>query len=239
MLAARAIFFAVALLVATMARAEFKVPAMGGPVMDEAHVLPPQAQRVIEEHIRAAFEAGFAQIQVLLLPTLDGLTAEEAAIKIFDQWKLGEAKQNNGVLFLIALNDHRMRIEVGRGLEGVIPDIVAKQILADHVAPFMRQGQVAEGVLAGVDGILHRVQNPNEVVRTPHARGRGGGPDNWITIALFILFIILSLLRRSAGFGGIYWGGGGWGGGSGGGSGGGGWSGGGGGSAGGGASSDW
>lgn len=244
-------FILTALLFAPSVQAEFRVPTLDGPVVDRAGLVDANDERELERILKQAHSRGTAQIQVVTVPSLEGLTVEEAAIKIFDQWKLGGEKSDNGVLFLVANQERRMRIEVGRGLEGAIPDVIAKRILADQVTPLFRAGRPSAGIVVGVSEILR------------HAQGEAGGEalpsfskstnDRWIFLGIFLVFVIVQILRVMAGGGvrprgrrrvspwiaggiaGGYGGwssGGGWGGG-------GGWSGGGGSSAGGGASGGW
>ena len=88
-----------------------------------------------------------AQIAVLIISTLDGEDVTEYANKVFRSWGVGEKDKNNGILFLIALKDKQMRIEVGYGLEGAINDAKAGQILDDYAIPYFKQGQIGKGVV--------------------------------------------------------------------------------------------
>lgn len=234
------------------ARAEFQVPELTGPVVDQAHILDRGTEQKIEAALRYLHEQGGSQITVLTVPSLEGLPIEQASIKVTDAWKLGTAKGDNGVLLLVAPKERSVRIEVGQGLEGVLTDADSKEIVSDSIIPLFRAGDFPSGVLVGVYQIARKT-DPN-VDLTPYLEGavqkapRGGHSPlrGWVLFIFFILFILFSLLggggggRRRFRRGGFYYGGGGWGGGGGfGGSGGGGWSGGGGGFSGGGASGNW
>ena len=226
---------------------EFQVPRLIGPVMDDGF-LSPRAHDKIEQLLRAFHGRGKAQIQVLVIDSLHGLTPEEAGIKITDEWKLGEAKKDNGILFLIAVGERRTRIEVGRGLEGDIPDVIAKRILDDRVRPLLKAGRNDDAILMGVLSLIERIDPEflqQSGVDTEKLEPRSGKLSG--TSVIFILFLMLMLLPfasvfmpgiaragRGRGYGG-WGGGGGWGSGGGGG----GWSGGGGGFGGGGASGGW
>lgn len=230
----------------------FTVPPLTGPVVDQAGMLSGETKEGLDGLLRRVRESGGTQLQVLIVPTLDGLSIEEASIKVADAWKLGSAKDDNGVLLLIAAKERRVRIEVGQGREGVLTDLTAGRIIREVIVPQFRSGSADRAVTSGVFAILHYTD--------PEAAGRAGyqapsraarGPD--IEMLLFfgfvLIFFILPLLRfqrrhgiRSYGRwgGGNTWGGGSsWGGGGFGGGGGGGWSGGGGGFSGGGASGGW
>lgn len=228
----------------------FDVPALTEPVQDMAGVLSAEQKQRLANVIRDAQARGYAQVQVLTVPTLDGEPIENATLKVVEAWKLGTEKKDNGVLFLIAAKDRKMRIEVGQGLEGDLPDVIAKRILSDSVAPFFREQKMGQGILVGVDQILtatdpvYRESSGATPPRDRKARGKGGLFDN-LSSVFFLVFIIIGTILRS-GFGGRrsrMWGAGAYGAGLGGlgrgGGSGGGWGGGGGGFSGGGASSDW
>jgi uncharacterized protein len=225
------------------------VPALREPVQDEAGALSSADKSQIEQLIRAANAEGKIQLQILIVPSLAGEPIEAASLKVVDQWKLGTVKGDQGALFFVAVNDRKMRIEVGQGLEGDIPDVTAKRILSDRVAPFFRAGQMSGGILVGTEEILRAagVTTLPERDGVPVVRDDSSSSGNSLQLGFFLLIVVFSIIsrlfggrrRRSSLLGGLLLGagsGGGWDGGRGGG---GGWSGGGGGFSGGGASSDW
>jgi uncharacterized protein len=227
------------------ARAEFSVPALTGPVVDEVGLLRRSDRNELSELIQKYNAQGKAQLQVLILASLGSETIDTASIKIVEKWKLGNAKADNGILFLLAPNEKRMRIEVGQGLEGALTDIASKRILDDSVRPMFHAGEMSSGVVVGVYEILRAVDkefaDQLEQVGPPQQKKK---IPLWAVI-LFWVFMLSIFSRRGsragaflggAALGGLGgrgpWGGGGFGGG-------GGWSGGGGGFSGGGASSGW
>jgi uncharacterized protein len=228
------------------AHADFKVPALTGAVVDDAGVLNSQTTAALEQALHALHDQGGSQINVLTVPSLEGLEIEQASIKVVDAWKLGGRKQDNGVLFLIAPKERKMRIEVGQGLEGQLTDVDSKRIIEDAVKPLFKTGDYNSGTIVGVYQIARKT-DPN-VDLAPYLQGHvsrrqqpqsGGMPIRPLFIFLFfILFLIFGRRRRSFGSG-IFYGGGGGGWGGGGGGGGSSWGGGGGGFSGGGASGDW
>lgn len=234
------------------ADAAFTVPPLREPVQDEVGIFSRQEKQELSSLIRSASESGKIQLQILIIPSLQGEPIESATIKIAEAWKLGTAKGDQGVLFLIAINDRRMRIEVGQGLEGDIPDVLTKRIQDDQVAPLFRKGDMAGGIRAGAIQLLSLAGAENLPVDGPPQKS-GSGRGKIESVGQIILYVILMLFvlfsqgfRRRRGraglLGGTYiggGGGGGWGGGGGFGGGGGGWSGGGGGFSGGGSSSGW
>ncbi len=223
---------------------DFETPPLTGPVVDQVGLLSASNQNQIAGLIRQAHENNGPQVQVLIVTSLQDLTIEEFAIKIFDQWKLGDKKKDNGVLFLISPKDKKLRIEVGRGLEGDIPDAIAKRIVADVVRPYFKRSEYAAGVLQGVTAIIHyaqgeKAQNISDVQLADEAnqpKERKSSSSKWIYLIVFLLWVLLFIFNPTLALAILFSGRGG--GGSGGSSGGG-WSGGGGSSAGGGASGDW
>lgn len=226
--------------------AKFQTAWLSGPVVDEVGLLSPSQKSAIEQDITSFKSRGLGQIQVYVVKSLQGLEIEQASIEISDQWKLGDAKKDNGILFLVAPNEKKLRIEVGQGLEGVLPDITAKRIISDVVIPHFREGNMGLGVQKGVSVIMAVVAGDEVPAEQKSASsGRLKTKGSWLIIILWILFFVFTRFGgggrgsgRSALLGGAL----GYGlgrGGFGGSGGGGGWSGGGGGFSGGGASGSW
>ena len=230
------------------AHAGFEVPALTGPVIDSAGMLDADVAASIDITLRRIRDKGGPQINVLTVPNLGGLPIETAAIQVTDKWKLGGQKADDGVLLLVALEERKIRIEVGQGLEGVLTDLDSKQIIADKMTPYFRAGRASDGIVVGVREILAKTapdavktlgEEPQAVRRVKH-RERGLP----IPVIILILVCLLIFGRRGGGGGGLLAGAllgsvagrGGWGGSSRGGSS---WSGGGGGFSGGGASGGW
>lgn len=220
----------------------FDIPRLTRPVMDEVGLLNLATIQQLEASLYQLRQTQNVQLQVYIIKSLQGESIEGAAIKIFDEWKLGEAKSDKGLLFLIAPNEKRLRIEVGQGLEGDIPDVIAKRIISDVVRPYFRRGEYAMGITQGVSSLENYLgqgdsnlknQNPTQEAYQPTDDKGFGGWIIFVVIGLwFLLFLFNPSLALYILFSGM--GGGGRGGGSGGG-----WSGGGGRSSGGGASGDW
>lgn len=228
-----------------LAQTQFEVPRLTGPVMDEAGILNPAEAQQLSAALQDFNQMGKAQVQIYVVKSLQGIPIEQASIQIVDHWKLGDAKKDNGLLFLVAPNEHKMRFEVGQGLEGVIPDILAKQIQVDYVIPYFKENKYSEGIIVGTSQILSYIDadfmrsHPElEGKAPPRRKSSKRGIPLWLILLIFIGIPFLNRFgggRRGRGGGGFY-GGGGFGGGSSGGSS---WSGGGGGFSGGGASSGW
>ena len=201
---ASAFFF---LAIALVASAEVPVPPLKTRVTDLAGVLS-VAQRDAIERTLADFESRKgSQIAVLIVPTTKPEEIAQYGIRVAEAWKLGRKGVDDGVLLLVAKNDRKVRIEVGRGLEGAIPDAVAKRIVAEIVTPRFKQGDFEGGIREGVDRIVKVIEG--EPLPSPRRvsapTGRGAGPD-WLFWAIFLIPVLLvgasiarALLGRFAG----------------------------------------
>jgi uncharacterized protein len=190
------------------------------------------------------------QVVVALLPSLQGESLEDYSIRLAEKWKIGQQGKSNGVILLIFKDDRRIRIEVGYGLEGALPDALSGTIIRDEIAPNFKGGHFFEGIQAGVDAIMAATKGEYKASR--HGSNDPVWMDNLIVLLAFLPLIAMFLIGlfasqraqkrhyHTGGSGGWHSGGGFFGGGSSwGDSGGGGFSGGGGGFGGGGASGGW
>jgi uncharacterized protein len=168
-----------------------KVPEHGGHwVHDNAGILSQQTIGQLEAMLKAERDSTSNQIAVLLMKNLEGGDIDEFANRVFNTWKLGDEKKDNGVLFLIAMDEKQMRIEVGAGLEGVLTDIQSSQINRNEVAPYFRQGQYEEGVVHGVFSVIQTIKGEykNE---SPVKRKAKRGRSPWVTIIILIVIIAI------------------------------------------------
>jgi uncharacterized protein len=133
--------------------AEVPVPPLAQRVTDLTGTLTPDQRVGLESRLAALEAEKGSQIAILLIPTTQPETIEQYSIRVVDAWKLGRKGIDDGVLVLLARQDRAARIEVGRGLEGVIPDAVANRIVEDVMIPFFRQGDFYGGLSAGLDRI--------------------------------------------------------------------------------------
>lgn len=231
----------------------FQVPTLTGPVVDQANLFSQSEKIKIESLIRNIYQTQVAQIQVLTVPSLEGETIEQASIQVVEQWKIGFGASNNehrdnGILIFVVRDERKIRIEIGRGLEGDLPDIYASRIIRNIMTPYFKNNQFGEGVLKAIENIQSILikKVPPELQNQIGESQRDDQFLTWARLALFLCFFVIFFLgpiilpilglskRKYGGYRGI--GGGGFGGGFGGG---GGWSGGGGGFSGGGASGGW
>jgi uncharacterized protein len=174
-------------------------------VNDIAGILSPAEKAALESKLVAIDDSSSNQIAVVIIPTLDGYPIEEYATKLFRDWGIGNKKNRNGILLLIASNDKKVRIEVGYGLEGAIPDITAINIINNDIKPAFRAGAYYEGIDKATDDIAKAAVGEYKIARPKRTKDTGGGVVVFIVIAI----IIVSIVGRRGGNGGSNIGGGG------------------------------
>ena len=139
------------------------VPYLSGRVVDNAEILSAAAREQIEKAIKAHESTSTDQIAVLTVPSLEGESVEQFATKVFETWKLGQKDKDNGVLVLISPKDRRLRIEVGYGLEGKLPDVAASRIIRNVITPRFKENNYDRGVVDGVEAIVAQLEGRGSV----------------------------------------------------------------------------
>jgi len=165
-------------------------------VTDVAGILSPQEKQALESKLVLIDDSSSNQITVIILPTLDGNPIEEYATKLFRTWGIGNKKTNNGILLLIAVQDKKIRIEVGYGLEGAIPDITAINIIDNDLKPAFRSGAYYEGIDKATDDIAKAAVGEYKVARAKKPIGKNNG-----ALLMIIIFVIVLVLRGGGGGG--------------------------------------
>ncbi|WP_338561355.1 TPM domain-containing protein [Acinetobacter sp. KS-LM10] len=130
-----------------------QLPTLNAPVIDLAKILTAAEKSKIESQILNLHEQGKAQIGLVIVPTTGQEDIFDFAMRTAEQWKLGSAEQDNGLLITVAVNDRRINIATGYGLEGVIPDIIASRIIRDQITPYFKANQYGQGLIAGISEI--------------------------------------------------------------------------------------
>ncbi len=171
-----------------------ELPPLTGRVVDRAGILSDQTEQALTAALAAHEQASSDQLVVATIDSTDGETIEAYANRLFRDWGLGQAEENNGVLLLVAVDDRKMRIEVGYGLEGTLTDVLAKLIIDNTIVPRFRQGDFEGGVSAGVDDIL-AVLTGNEAelrARAERNADRFSGEDieRWIFLGVFFTIFV-------------------------------------------------
>jgi len=163
---------------------------------------------IVDKHDAAEFERKLValddstsnQIAVVTIPTLNGEILEDLAVSTFRSWGIGNKKTNNGVLLLIAMQERKIRIEVGYGLEGAIPDIVAKDIIEKDLKPAFKEGNYVAGLNKAIDDLSKAAAGEYKVKRNKSSGTSGGS----ILFFIIILFIILMIIGNRGNRGGGY-----------------------------------
>ena len=163
-------------LIAHGAEADVAIPPLKARVTDLTATLDGGQRAALEAKLAAFEQRKGSQIAVLLVPTIQPETVEQYGMRVAEQWKIGRKGVDDGVLLLIVKNDRKLRIEVGRGLEGALPDAIAKRIVAEDIAPLFKQGDFNGGINAGVDRIIKVVDG--EPLPEAQSRGKGGGASS-------------------------------------------------------------
>jgi len=190
-----------------LAWAQKAVPELWGTrIHDDAGLLQAATIASLESQLKIFEDSTSNQIAILTVTSLDGDPIEEYALRVAEKWKLGQAQKDNGVLLLIAKDDRKMRIEVGMGLEGPLPDALCNRIIRNEMAPRFRQGDFDGGVQAAVNAIIQAIKGEYvaDASDTNVYSSNEGGPNFFI--AAIFLFVIGSLTWNSLfSKGGVSW----------------------------------
>jgi uncharacterized protein len=187
------ILILVLLLLLPLPAVALDVPQLTGRVNDYAGMLSPETAALLEQKL-AGFERETSnQVVVLTIPSLQGDVIEQFAIRVAEQWKPGQKGKDNGVLLILAKAEHKVRIEVGMGLQGVLPDITASHIIRNVMSPHLKDGNIDQGITSGVDAILAATKgefkaSPQDTKRSkPHRTSHS-------IITMFLLAVVVSLI---------------------------------------------
>ena len=187
-----------------------QLPAPKGFVNDFAGVLNESSRAEMESQLRNLADTTSAEVAVVTVRSLDGMTVEDYAARLFQQWGIGKKQANNGVLILVSPSDRAMRIEVGYGLEPILPDGLAGEIIRNEFLPSFKDGDYPRGIRQGVSRVLEVVTR-NEVAPAESDTG-GDAPPVWFVIPFLGLFVALGSWAIGIGmklktYGPILWGG--------------------------------
>lgn len=196
----KVIFFVLVSLLLALPVLAYQSPGSpAGFVNDFASILSPNTKIQLEDKLKNFSGQESNEISVVTIKSLEGDTIENYAVKLFEEWKIGKAKQDNGVLLLVAPNDHQVRIEVGYGLEGALTDLQSQEIIQQIMMPAFRNGNYDDGISQGVDAIIAATKGEYTPASTtaPDANSKGnifiGGG-----LLLFVIESISYSLRRAA-----------------------------------------
>ena len=154
-----------------------EVPYLTGRVVDNAEILNAETRKRLADALKQHEQKSGNQIAVLTVPTIRGEGVEEYAVRVFEQWKLGQKGKDNGVLVLVVPQDRRMRIEVGYGLEGVVTDAHASRIIRNVMTPRFRDGDFNGGITRGVDALIAQLEGRQTAPGPEPSRAQRSGAE--------------------------------------------------------------
>lgn len=178
-------------LLAPVCAAQVAVPVARGYVTDLTGTLEAARLQALEARLAALEQAKGSQVVVLLLPTTQPEPIEQFALRVAEQWRPGRKGVDDGALLVVALGDRALRIEVGYGLEGAIPDAMSKRIIEDIVVPLFRAGDLAGGVEAGVNAMIALVEGEPLPAPPAAARGRSDADADYGALPLIMIFVFI------------------------------------------------
>lgn len=192
---------------ATAAHAQPQFPERGtAPVVDAANIIDPATEAELTSKLDAFEQANQRQFVVATVPDLQGYDIADYGYQLGRHWGLGDAENNDGIILLVAPNERRVRIEVGYGLEAIIPDGLAYDIVEGEIVPRFKAGDMTGGIVAGADAIIRHLELPPEqqqaaIAQTsePARRGEGVPIGALIWIGFLIFFFVLPMFGRVRG----------------------------------------
>lgn len=193
----------IAAALAPFARAEVAVPALTGRVVDQTGTLSEGAVARLDQKLKAFEARKGSQIAVLIVPTTQPEAIEQFSIRVAEAWKIGRKKVDDGAILLIAKNDRKLRIEVGYGLEGALPDITAKRIIDEIITPKFKAGDFDGGVEAGIDRMIGVIDG--EPLPAPQPQHEWSSPESmdeltgWAIPLLFGTLVLNGFLKAALG----------------------------------------
>jgi uncharacterized protein len=161
------------------------VPTLQTWVTDLTGTLDASTRQQLNQQLADLDKTKGAQLAVLIVSTTGSDTIESYARRVFDQWRLGRAKVDDGILLVVAKDDRHVRIEVGYGLEGAVPDILAGRIIREQITPHFKQGDYAAGIEAGVNSLIRLIQG--EALPEPEQSSSGGDEPYIMLVPLAVM----------------------------------------------------
>ncbi|MGO4223491.1 YgcG family protein [Lysobacter sp. TAF61] len=171
------------------------IPAMTSPVVDTTGTIDATTRQQLEAQALALQQRKGSQLQVLMVPTTAPEDIAQYAVRVFDEWKVGRKGVNDGILLVVAKDDRRVKIEVGYGLEGAIPDATSSRVIQEYLVPRFRAGDYAGGIADASGALVKLIDGePLPAPMADHAPARGNGGSGWL-FALFVAFIVAQIAR--------------------------------------------
>jgi uncharacterized protein len=187
------------LLVSSTLAAEPKFPALTGRVVDDAGVLSASTQSTLTDMLAAHERATGQQVVVVTLDSLQGLSIEDYGYQLGRYWGIGQKGKNTGAMLIVAPKDHKVRIEVGYGLEGALTDAMSSTIIRNQILPSFRSGDFDAGILAGTRSILQVLGGSENVDAEINFPTVDSGNSELGLLAMFVLLALVLLANRLGG----------------------------------------
>lgn len=171
-----------------------------GHVNDFANMLSRSQQQRLEQKLRNYRDTTTTVIAIATLESLNGISIEETATTLFNDWGMWQGNKDNGVLILVAKQERKMRIEVGYGLEGAIPDVMAGRIIREILSPQFKRGDYYGGFDRATSALIQLASGEyTEQLAKKRSSEESGGMVDFIIFVLFIIFVVYSSSRRGGG----------------------------------------
>lgn len=165
-------------------------------VNDYTNTLSAAEVNALEQKLVAFDDSTSTQIAVVLIPTLDGYDISDYGARLAESWGIGSAENDNGVLLLVALGDRKMTIQTGYGVEGALPDAIAKRIIEREIKPNFKAANYYQGIEAGTDAIISYTKGEYKAEQRPQQTGKSGSS---FFVIIIIIVVLLLLSRRGGG----------------------------------------
>jgi len=196
------IILLISLLLLPLQLLALEAPQLTGRVNDRASLLSPETKQRLEQKL-AAFERETSnQVAVLTIPSLEGDDIDQFSIRVADAWKLGQKGKDNGVLLILAQAERKVRIEVGMGLQGVLPDITAGKIIRETMRPHLKAGNFDQGISVAVDSIIEATKGEFKGTgQSTQKHAAKKSTPSFLTLLLLaaVAAVILGLISRYLG----------------------------------------
>jgi uncharacterized protein len=173
-----------------------EVPAMSGPVNDLAGILSSSEKLELQDFLESVNTQTGVQLAVLTLPSLEGDSLESFSVKTAQQWELGQADEDNGVLLLVVMDDRSIRIEVGYGLEGLLTDMKSGLIIRKVIIPQFQNGNFGRGIIEGSRNIIGVATEDTDLTANSVKNPRKDSGAMIIPLIFFVWFILIIVLGR-------------------------------------------
>ncbi len=193
------------LLIINCLQSAVKLPVLKMMVNDNAGILSKQEEQELEQLLRSTESGTSAEIALLTVKNLSGLTIEDYSMRVVEQWKLGKSDRDNGILLLVSVDDRKVRLEVGYGLEDIVTDAKSSYIINTLILPEFRKGDYYQGIREGLraaSGLISEtyIISAEELAKYQQSQTRSRkGSGIPVGLIIFILFMIISMRRRRGG----------------------------------------